>query len=168
MPVRLRFLPLVLAVLGAMLVVGAPPTGVAQTPPPSTFEVIKVAQLNAMIKKGAPAQIIDVRSKPEYLERHIKGAVSISLDTLDARATEVQRKGLVVVYCACPHHLSSLAYGKLYQLGYRNVKVLDEGLPGWVQAGLPTEGSQAKGPFVPHGDETYRAVGVEPPSRTTQ
>ena len=37
-----------------------------------------------------------------------------------------------------------------------------------MQAGLPTEGSQAKGPFVPHGDETYRAVGVEPPSRATQ
>ena len=109
-----------------------------------------------------------MRSKPEYLERHIKGAVSISLDTLEARASEVSRKDLVVVYCACPHHLASLAYGKLYQLGYRNVKVLDEGLPGWVQAGLPTEGSQAKGPFVPHGDETYRAVGVEPPSRTTQ
>ena len=166
MPVRRRFLPLVLAVVSAMLVVGAPPAGVAQTPPPSTFEVIKVAQLNAMIKKGAPAQIIDVRSKPEYLERHIKGAVSISLDTLEARASEVSRKDLVVVYCACPHHLASLAYGK--QLGYRNMKVLDEGLPGWVQAGLPTEGSQAKGPFVPHGDETYRAVGVEPPSRTTQ
>jgi rhodanese-related sulfurtransferase len=168
MTVRLGFLSLMLVVLGAMLVVGAPPEGVAQTPPPSTFEVIKVAQLNALLKKGARAQIIDVRSKPEYLERHIKGSVSISLDTLEARAAEVSRNGLVVVYCACPHHLSSLAYGKLYQLGYRNVKVLDEGLPGWVQAGLPTEGSQAKGPFVPHGDETYRAVGVEPPSRTTQ
>ena len=55
MPVRLRFLPLVLAVLSAMLVVGAPPAGVAQTPPPSTFEVIKVAQLIAMI--NAPSQI---------------------------------------------------------------------------------------------------------------
>ena len=100
----------VLAVLGAMLLAGAPSTGVAQTPPPGTFEVIKVAQLNALIRKGAPAQIIDVRSKPEYLERHIKGAVSISLDTLEARAGEVPRQGLVVVYCACPHHLASLAY----------------------------------------------------------
>ena len=84
------------------------------------------------------------------------------------RAGEVSRQGLVVVYCACPHHLASLAYGKLQTMGYRNLKVLDEGLPGWVQAGLPTEGSQARGPFVPHGDETYRAVGVEPPPRTTQ
>ena len=53
-------------------------------------------------------------------------------------------------------------------MGYRNQKVLDEGIPGWVQQGLPTEGWQSRGPFVPHGDETYRAVGVEPPARPTQ
>ena len=167
MTVRRRLAPLLLALLAAAVLSGASRGAGAQQPQPS-FEVIKVAQLNALLKKGTPAQIIDVRSRPEYLERHIKGAVSISLDTLELRAGEVSRQGLVVVYCACPHHLASLAYGKLQGMGYRNVKVLDEGLPGWVQAGLPTEGSQAKGPFVPHGDETYRAVGVEPPARTTQ
>jgi 3-mercaptopyruvate sulfurtransferase SseA len=61
-----------------------------------------------------------------------------------------------------------LAYGKLYAMGYRNLKVLDEGIPGWVQQGLPTEGWQSRGPFVPHGDETYRAVGVAPPKRQTE
>lgn len=53
-------------------------------------------------------------------------------------------------------------------MGYRNLKVLDEGIPGWVQQGLPTEGWESRGPFLPHGDETYRAVGVEPPPRATQ
>jgi hypothetical protein len=61
-----------------------------------------------------------------------------------------------------------LAYGKLHGMGYRNMKVLDEGIPGWIEQKLPTEGWQSHGPFVPHGDETYRAVGVEPPRRTTQ
>jgi rhodanese-related sulfurtransferase len=36
-----------------------------------------------------------------------------------------------------------LAYGILYQKGYRNMKVLDEGLPGWVQKGYPVEGTRA-------------------------
>jgi hypothetical protein len=98
MTVRLRLLPLALAVLGAVLAVGAPPAGVAQTPPPSTFELIKVAQLNALLKKGAPAQIIDVRARQEYLARHIKGAISIPLDTIELRAGEVPRQGLVVLY----------------------------------------------------------------------
>src|SRR5262245_43588121 len=168
MTVRLRLAPLLLALLAVLIVPPSSRPVRAQQGPPATFEVIKVAQLSALLRKGTPVQIIDVRSRPEYLERHIKGAISISLDTLELRVGEVARQGLVVVYCACPHHLSSLAYGKLYAIGYRNVKVLDEGLPGWVQAGLPTEGSQAKGPFVPHGDETYRAVGVEPPPHRTQ
>jgi len=58
-----------------------------------------------------------------------------------------------------------LAYRKLQALGYRNLRVLDEGIPGWVQQGYKTEGWQSRGPFLPHGDETYRAVGVEPPPR---
>jgi 3-mercaptopyruvate sulfurtransferase SseA len=50
-------------------------------------------------------------------------------------------------------------------MGYRNLRVLDEGIPGWVEQGLPTEGAQTRGPFLPHGPESYRAVGVEPPVR---
>jgi len=35
-----------------------------------------------------------------------------------------------------------LAYGILYQNGYRNMKVLDEGLPGWIEKGYPVEGTR--------------------------
>src|SRR4026207_2236168 len=105
MTVRLRLAPLLLTLLAATVLSGGARSAGAQQPQLS-FEVIRVAQLNALLKKGAPAQIIDVRSRPEYLERHIKGAISISLDTLEIRAGEVSRQGLVVVYCACPHHLA--------------------------------------------------------------
>ena len=36
-----------------------------------------------------------------------------------------------------------MAYKKLYAMGYRNLKVLDEGIPGWMEQGYPTEGWQA-------------------------
>ena len=29
----------------------------------------------------------------------------------------------------------------LYQAGYRNMAILDEGIPGWVEKGYPTEKS---------------------------
>ena len=34
----------------------------------------------------------------------------------------------------------------LYQKGYRNMKILYEGLPGWVEKGYPMEGSLVKRP----------------------
>jgi rhodanese-related sulfurtransferase len=35
-----------------------------------------------------------------------------------------------------------LAYGILYEKGYRNMKVLDEGIPGWYQKHYPVEGTK--------------------------
>ena len=95
MTVRVRFAPAFLVLLAAALLAGASRETSAQQAP---FEVIKVAQLDFLLKKSAKLQIIDVRSKQEYLTRHIKGAVSIPLDTIELRAAEVPRQGLVVLY----------------------------------------------------------------------
>jgi rhodanese-related sulfurtransferase len=35
-----------------------------------------------------------------------------------------------------------LAYGILYEKGYRNMKVLDEGIVGWYQKRYPVEGTK--------------------------
>jgi len=37
-----------------------------------------------------------------------------------------------------------LAYGILHTKGYRDMKVLDEGLPGWVEKRYPLEGTKVK------------------------
>jgi hypothetical protein len=95
MRVRSRFAPALLALLAAALLPGASRVGSAQQPP---FELIRVDQLNALLRKGTAAQVIDVRSRQEYLTRHIKGAISIPLDTIELRAGEVSRQGLVVLY----------------------------------------------------------------------
>jgi rhodanese-related sulfurtransferase len=36
-----------------------------------------------------------------------------------------------------------LAYGILYENGYRNMKVLDEGIVGWYEKLYPMEGTKA-------------------------
>jgi rhodanese-like protein len=96
MRAMLRYAPALLALLAAVALPAASRVGHAQSQPP--IELIKVDQLNALLKKGAPAQLIDVRSRQEYLTRHIKGAISIPLDTIEFRAGEVSRQGLVVLY----------------------------------------------------------------------
>jgi len=95
MRVRSRFAPALLALLSALLLPAAPRVGSAQEPP---IEFIKVNELNGLLHKGAPAKLIDVRSRQEYLTRHIKGAMSIPLDTIELRVGEVPRQGLVVLY----------------------------------------------------------------------
>jgi Rhodanese-like domain len=95
MRVRSRFATALLALLSAALLPAAPRAGSAQEPP---IEFIKVNELNGLLHKGAPAKVIDVRSRQEYLTRHIKGAMSIPLDTIELRVGEVPRQGLVVLY----------------------------------------------------------------------
>ncbi len=34
--------------------------------------------------------------------------------------------------------MARAAYKTLYQAGYRNMAILDEGIPGWVKANYPT------------------------------
>ena len=97
MRVRSRFMPALVALLGALLLPAAPRVASAQQQEPP-IEFIKVDQLNAMLRKGAPAKLVDVRSRQEYLTRHIKGAMSVPLDTIELRAGEIPRQGLVVLY----------------------------------------------------------------------
>ena len=96
MRVRSRFAPALVALLGALLLPAVPRAASAQQEPP--IEFIKVDQLNAMLRKGAQAKVIDVRSRQEFLTRHIKGAMSVPLDTIELRAAEIPRQGLVVLY----------------------------------------------------------------------
>lgn len=87
--------PALLALVTAVFLPGAARLSGAQEPPVS---FIKVAQLNALLQQGTKIPIFDVRSQQEYLARHIKGAMSIPLDTIEQRAGEIPRQGLVVLY----------------------------------------------------------------------
>ncbi|MFQ5850628.1 MAG: rhodanese-like domain-containing protein [Candidatus Binatia bacterium] len=103
-------------------------------------EFIHLEELvDEIIDKKKPL-IVDVRRQEEYQQAHIKGSVSIPLGEIGLRLAEIPKDRLVVLYCACPRHLASLAYRTLYGKGFRNMKVLFEGFPGWIQKGYPVEG----------------------------
>jgi hypothetical protein len=85
-----------LSLLGAagMLLLGAAPAA----PPESPVHFITVDELKARLDRGSKAEIIDVRHWAQYVEMHIKGARSMPLRAVPARATEIPRTGLVVFY----------------------------------------------------------------------
>ena len=85
---------LVTVVAGAILLVGAAPAA----PPEHPVNFIKVDELKAALDRGQRADIIDVRHWDSYVEMHIKGARSIPLRSVERRAPEISKTGLVVFY----------------------------------------------------------------------
>ena len=82
-------------VAAAILLLGAAPAA----PPEPPVNFIKVDELKALLDQGRRADLIDVRHWESYVEMHIKGARSMPLRLIEARATkEISRTGLVVFY----------------------------------------------------------------------
>jgi 3-mercaptopyruvate sulfurtransferase SseA len=84
-----------------LLVVGTGLAHAAQMSPQGQdipIELIRVKQVAQLLSDGARLTLVDVRSRQEYLARHIKGALSIPIDSVDARSRDIPREGIVVLY----------------------------------------------------------------------
>ncbi len=85
----------VITLAGAMLLGTAGPAA----PPDYPVTFIKVDQLKADLDRGVKVHIFDVRGPDEYADLHIKGARSMPLRTVEARAPkEIPKNGRVVFY----------------------------------------------------------------------
>ncbi len=82
--------------------------------------------------------ILDVRPEDEFALGHLPGALNIPLRELEARLGEIDPKQEIVAYCRGPYCvLSYEAVAKLRARGFK-VRRLEDGLPEWRAAGLPT------------------------------
>ena len=121
------------------------------------IELIRVKQVAQLLSDGAPVALVDVRSRQEYLIRHIKGALSIPIDSIEIRSRDIPREGIVVLYRErVPTSWPVWPTRSSMSKGIAICRVLDEGIPGWVEQGYPTEGWRASDDEpVGHGP-TYR------------
>jgi rhodanese-related sulfurtransferase len=88
-----------------------------------------------LIEDGA--QVIDVRTDHEWDVGRIAGATHLPLDELAERAGEIDKQRPVVLYCRGGNR-STMAVAALEDAGY-DARKLNEGIVGWVEAGLPVE-----------------------------
>lgn len=107
---------------------------------------ISTEELKTTFEEQAVPFIFDVRSTPSFEQSHIETALSMpygkTTDELLATISELDKTSLIVTYCGCPRHLSSLSAEDLTNRGYNNVKVLYEGYWHWKDNGHPiTEAS---------------------------
>lgn len=113
-----------------------------QTTDPST--ALSPERAAEMIAAGE-AQIIDVRQDFEWEAGRIEGAVHIPLDSLPARAAEIDRDRPVIFQCRTGAR-SSMATDALRASGIEAYN-LEGGLEAWVARGLdlePADGEVAK------------------------
>ena len=87
--------------------------------------------------------LIDVRSREEYDDEHVEGAVNLPLEELqnadgELAALPEDKDQLILTVCNVGK-ISLTAMLVLKSLGYRNVKNLDGGMTAWMSEGRPTE-----------------------------
>ena len=94
--------------------------------------------------------VIDVRPAAEYASGHIPGAVSIPLDQLAARLSDLPADVEIVAYCRGPYCvLAAEAIHRLHRAG-RRARRLGTGFPQWRHAGLPVATAAPASGSQPH------------------
>ena len=60
---------------------------------------VSVDQAQTLIEGNAELIIVDVRSESEYADGHIAGAISIPVESLNERLSEIDAGSDILVYC---------------------------------------------------------------------
>ncbi|MBV8069522.1 MAG: rhodanese-like domain-containing protein [Acidobacteriaceae bacterium] len=83
-------------------------------------------------------QLVDVRSRAEWLRGHLPGAISVPLLDLDSNARSVDPSRPSLVYCHEGYRATTAA-SILLRASTTNVGILIDGIEGWSACGLPLE-----------------------------
>jgi rhodanese-related sulfurtransferase len=92
-----------------------------------------------VLDAGENLILIDLRPAPEFGKKRLPGAASVPMTELEKRFREVPRFGRVVLYCSCAQYDLIEKAIFLQKLGYRNIAVMPEGFPRWLELGYPVE-----------------------------
>ncbi|MGE5833206.1 MAG: rhodanese-like domain-containing protein [Acidobacteriota bacterium] len=102
--------------------------------------VISPGELLAAIDAGAAPAIVDVRTRREFSNGHVPGAVNVPLASMFFGATTIplSREAPVVVYCGHGPR-ARIAAAAMRYAGFLNITYLDGHMAGWRRAGLREE-----------------------------
>jgi rhodanese-related sulfurtransferase len=102
------------------------------------ISVLRCKQIVRTLASGTPLQLIDVRSRAEWLKGHLPGAISLPLQDLNPNTNPVDLSKPSLVYCHEGFRATTAA-SILLREGGAAVGILMDGVEGWSALGLPLE-----------------------------
>jgi len=131
-------LPIIL--VGISLIIGIFLTkNIVTKPQQKENEIITTKELKAKIDTKTPFKLIDARSKDRYELEHLPEAIDVPENELDKIKNIALPTEYIVIYCegfGCP--VAKEVKDKLSKMGYKNVRIYNEGMPGWKADGNST------------------------------
>ena len=89
-------------------------------------------------QQQAPVQLIDVRSRAEWLKGHLPGAVSLPLLEIESNKRAIDPFTSSLIYCHEGFRATTAASILLRERD-GNIGILIDGIEGWLASGLPLE-----------------------------
>lgn len=102
------------------------------------FTIISTEHLKSLVDAKKAMMLIDARTKDEYQEAHIQGAINMPEKTFDENIgmLPAEKHALLVLYCnGVKCGKSKKAAAKAAAKGYTNILVYGEGFPVWEEKG---------------------------------
>jgi len=86
-------------------------------------------EIMSIIKNNNNVVLLDVRSKQEYDEGHLRGAINIPVYELEYRSQKElkDKQSIIIAYCSAGIR-SRKAIGILKKLGYKNLYNVEDGV----------------------------------------
>ncbi|HYE82721.1 MAG TPA: FAD-dependent oxidoreductase [Clostridia bacterium] len=90
-------------------------------------DTVKAPELPGKLEAGS-VNVLDVREEAEFFISAIPGADNIPMNELEARLSEIDRSKETIVLVCKVGRRAFLAYLKLQELGFRNIRILEGGI----------------------------------------
>ncbi len=108
---------LIICLVILLTITGCAEASVKEVITPSS-KIVTSSEASSLIKEGAI--LIDVRTKEEYDEKHITGAVNIPLAEIEKGNINYDKDTAIIVYCRSGNR-SATAAKELITLGYTSI-----------------------------------------------
>ena len=111
----------------------------------ASISVERCEQIHRTLQSDSPLQLVDVRSRAEWLKGHLPGAISMPLLDLDPTKQIIDLSKPSLVYCYEGFRATTAA-SILLRGGAAEIGILIDGVEGWSALGLPLEMLETRPP----------------------